>query len=78
MRLPKEEQCAYNRYMDSLSLKASEIFTLQTEEEFKVREEEKIEITKKLIFKGLDDDFILDTTGLTIDKIQELRNETKK
>jgi len=28
MRLPKEDQYGYNRYMDSLSLKASEIFSL--------------------------------------------------
>jgi hypothetical protein len=28
MRLPAEDQYGYNRYMDSLSLKASEVFSL--------------------------------------------------
>ena len=33
------------------------------------------EITKKLIIKGLDNDLISFSTSLTIEKIQELRNE---
>jgi predicted transposase/invertase (TIGR01784 family) len=77
MRLEKEDQYGYNRYLDSLHLKASEIFSLQTEAEFKVRELEKIEIAKNLILNGLENDLISKSTGLTIDKINELRNETK-
>jgi len=75
MRLPKEDQYGYNRYMDSLSLKASEMFSLQTEAEFKAKDERSIEIAKKLIFKGSDNNFISEATDLTIEKIQELRNE---
>jgi hypothetical protein len=44
MRLPEEENYGYNRYLDSLHLKASEAFTLKTEAEFKIREEERNEI----------------------------------
>jgi predicted transposase/invertase (TIGR01784 family) len=73
MRLDKEDQYGYNRYMDSLSLKASEVFSLQTEAEFKVREDEKIEIAKNLIINGLDNELISISTGLTIEKINELR-----
>ncbi len=77
MRLPKEDQYGYNRYMDSLSLKASEVFSLKSEAEFKVEEKKAIKIAKKLIIKGLDNEFISDATDLTIEKIQELRNETE-
>jgi hypothetical protein len=42
MRLEKEDQYGYNRYLDSLHLKASEVFSLQSEVEFKVREDEKL------------------------------------
>jgi predicted transposase/invertase (TIGR01784 family) len=76
MRLEKEDQYGYNRYLDSLHLKASEVFSLQTEAEFKVREDEKIEIAKNGITKGYSNEIIADLTSLTIEKIQELRNET--
>jgi predicted transposase/invertase (TIGR01784 family) len=77
MRLPKEDQYGYNRYMDSLSLKASEIFSLKSEAEYKVRENEKFEIAKNAIINGAENDFISKITGLTIEKIQELRDEMK-
>ena len=77
MRLPADDQYGYNRYLDSLHLKASEVFSLQSEAEFKVREDEKIEIAKNLITKGLDNDLIFFSTSLPIEKIQELRNETE-
>lgn len=71
MRLPKDDEYAYNRYLDSLHLKASEIFTLQTEAEFKIKEE----IAIKSLQKGLDDEMIIAITGLSSAKIQELRNK---
>jgi hypothetical protein len=74
MRLPTDDQYGYNRYLDSLHLKASEIFTLQTEAEFKVKEE----IAKKLITNGLENNIIANSTGLTEEIIEELRNELKK
>ena len=77
MRLPKDDEYGYNRYLDSLHLKASEIFTLQTEAEFKVREDEKNEIAKIGISKGYNSKVISDLTGLTFEQTEELRNEMK-
>jgi len=71
MRLEKEDQYGYNRYLDSLHLKASEVFSLQTEAEFKIKED----IAKKSIKKGFDNETISEITSLTILKIQELRND---
>ena len=75
MRLEKEDEYGYSRYLDSLHLKASEIFTLQTEAEFKVKDERSIEIARKSIFRGLDNEIIADITGLTINKIEELKKQ---
>ncbi|MFN3784278.1 MAG: Rpn family recombination-promoting nuclease/putative transposase [Spirosomataceae bacterium] len=71
MRLEKEEQYGYNRYLDSLHAKASELFSLQTEAEFKIKED----IAKKAILNKAEDAFISAITGLTIAQIQALRNE---
>ena len=82
MRLDKEDQYGYNRYLDSLSAKASEIFTLQTEAEFKIREDEKNKITLKTAVKaienGADNNFIHLITGLELEKIDALRNKFKQ
>jgi len=75
MRLPKEDQYGYNRYMDSLSLKASEVFSLQTEAEFQVEERKATEIAKNGIIEDLSNELISKLTGLTIEKIKELRND---
>jgi predicted transposase/invertase (TIGR01784 family) len=72
MRLPTDDQYGYNRYLDSLHLKASEIFTLQTEAEFKVEERKAIEIAKKLIAKGLDNQTISEITDLSLEQIERL------
>ena len=74
MRLPKDDQYGYNRYLDSLHLKASEIFTLQTEAEFKLKED----IAIKGILKGHTNQIISDLTDLPVERIEELRNELKK
>jgi predicted transposase/invertase (TIGR01784 family) len=74
MRLPKEDQYSYNRYMDSLSLKASEIFSLKSEAEYKL----KAEIAINSIKEGLNNEIISKITALTIEKIKELRNEIMK
>ncbi len=78
MKLPKDDEYGYNRYLDSLHLKASEIFSLQTEAEFSVRENEKIEIAKNGIIEGFDDLVIHRMTKLSIKKIEELRVEIDK
>ena len=78
MRLEKEDEYGYNRYLDSLHLKASELFTLQTEAEFKVEERKAIEIALNCIIEGFDNLTISKITKLTVEKIQELRNSPKK
>ncbi len=79
MRLDKDQHYAYNRYLDSLHLKASEAFTLQMEAEDKVRQDEKhknsIEIAKKLLKRGLSNIEIAEDTDLTIEQIEQLRHE---
>jgi predicted transposase/invertase (TIGR01784 family) len=77
MRLPADDQYGYNRYLDSLHLKASEIFSLQTEAEFKAKDERSIEIAKNGILEGFDNLIIHKMTKLPIQKIEELRNEIK-
>ena len=78
MRLENDDKYGYNRYLNSLHLKASEIYSLQTEAEFKVRDEKTIEIAIKLIQLGLDNTLISKSTDLTIEKIIELKKDLKK
>ena len=78
MRLPKADEYGYNRYLDSLHLKASELFSLQTEAAFKVREENSIEIAKNGIMEGFDNSIIHKMTKLSIEKIEEIRADLKK
>ena len=77
MRLDKEQQYGYNRYLDYLHLKASEALSLKIEAEEKIRKDENfkkaVEIAKKAINKGLDNNFISEITGLTIEQIEKLR-----
>ena len=82
MRLNGDDQYSYNRYMEYLSYKASEILYLKSEAEYRVREDErkintkknKIEFAKKLILKGFDNPTIADLTDLTTEEIEEVRN----
>ena len=78
MRLEKEDEYGYNRYLDSLHLKASEMFTLQTEAEFKAKDERSIEIARKLILNGAENNLITISTDLTLERIEKLRTELKK
>jgi predicted transposase/invertase (TIGR01784 family) len=79
MRLDKEQQYGYNRYLDYLRLKASEALSLKSEPEEKIRKDENykkaIEIAKNAIKKGLDNIIIADITGLTIGQIEKLRTQ---
>ncbi|TAF58062.1 MAG: hypothetical protein EAZ58_14585, partial [Flavobacterium sp.] len=77
MRLNESQQYNYNRYLDYLHFKASEALTLKMEAEDKVRQNEKLEIAKKAIEKGLDNEMIADLTGLTLEQIEQLRNKIK-
>jgi predicted transposase/invertase (TIGR01784 family) len=74
MRLNEEDQYSYNRYMEYLSYKASEILSLKSEAEYRVRKDREIEIAKKGLLKGLDNQMISDLTDLTIEEIEEIRS----
>ncbi len=76
MRLNKEQQYGYNRYLDYLHLKASEALSMQAEAEEKVRSERSVEIAKKLIALGLDSTTIAQGTDLNLAQIEQLRHET--
>jgi predicted transposase/invertase (TIGR01784 family) len=83
MRLPQDDQFSYNRYLDYLHYKASEILSLKSEEEDRVRLDERLkeksDIAKNAILKGTDDQFIADITGLSLEQIEKIRaNLTKK
>lgn len=72
MRLPKDDEYNYNRYLDYLHYKASEAYTIKTEVEFTIMGA-KIEIAEKAIAKGFDNETIVDLTGLSIEQVQKLR-----
>jgi predicted transposase/invertase (TIGR01784 family) len=78
MQLEKEDQYSYNRHLDNLSLKASEMVSLQEEAEYKVKQNERVEIAYKGIIKGYDNDVLSDLTGLGIEEIEKLRANLKK
>jgi predicted transposase/invertase (TIGR01784 family) len=76
MRLDKEQQYGYNRYLDYLHLKASEALSLQVEAEEQVRQDEKTNIAQNLISLGADNVFIAKATGLTNEQIEALRKSS--
>ena len=78
MRLDKEQQYGYNRYLDYLHYKASEILSLRLVAEDKVRQDRNVEIAKNLMLKGSEDTFIADITGLTLGQIEEIRADLPK
>ncbi len=93
MRLEKKERYGYNRYLDSLHLKASEAFSLKIqarEEGRKVgieegreegikegRKEGVIETAKNLLENGVSIDIILKSTGLTEKEIEQIKFDSK-
>jgi predicted transposase/invertase (TIGR01784 family) len=74
MRLPAVDQYGYNRYLDSLHLKASEIFSLETEARFKVIDE----VAKNGIIAGFNNVVIQAMTKLPTERIEFLRKEMNK
>jgi predicted transposase/invertase (TIGR01784 family) len=76
MRLDKEQQYGYNRYLDYLHFKASEVLSLQVEAEERVRQDEKANIAQNLISLGADNAFTTKATGLTNEQIEALRKSS--
>lgn len=69
MRLPKDDLYSYNRYLDYLHYKASEMLSLRTEAEFRILEE----VAHRSIQSGLDDETTALLTGLTLGYVQKIR-----
>jgi predicted transposase/invertase (TIGR01784 family) len=78
MRLPQDDQFSYNRYLDYLHYKASEMLSLKLEAEDIVRQNRNVEIAKNAIIKGADGQFIADITGLSLGQIEEIRTNLAK
>ena len=67
----KEERALFEKRRQSL---LEEVSALSYAEEKGVKRRN-IEIAKNLIQKGLDDDFIIETTGLSLEEVKEIRKE---
>lgn len=70
MRLNKEQQYSYGRYLDYLHLKASEALSLNISAEEKI----KTEIVIKAIQKGLDNETIKALTDFSLEQIVHIGN----
>jgi hypothetical protein len=70
----QDNQYTCNRYLDYLHYKASEILSLKSEAEDKVRQNRNIEIAENAIKKGFDDQTVADFTDLSIDQIEVIRS----
>ncbi len=87
MRLPPDEEYSYNRYLDYLHYKASEMFTIKAEDQWRIMELEKAKkeernmlnnsIVEKCILKGLDNQTIADLTDLPLEQIEAIRTKLK-
>lgn len=79
MRLDKNLHYGYNRYLDSLRLKASELMSLKIEAEENIRKDENqkkaIEIAKLMIVENETTEKIIKYSGLSTEQIEGLRNE---
>jgi len=90
MRLNKEQQYNYNRYLDYLHLKASEALSFKAEQEELIEQQIKqarqderrkaeldrnLEIAKSMLADGESEEKIIKYTGLTFGQIQKLRAE---
>ncbi|MCD4745546.1 MAG: Rpn family recombination-promoting nuclease/putative transposase [Bacteroidales bacterium] len=83
--LSEKDKPDYNKYLENLRYKASMAWSIKAEEEIRIQEEaekkgmeigiekEKKKVAYKLILKGFDNQFIMETTGLDEKQIEYLR-----
>jgi predicted transposase/invertase (TIGR01784 family) len=69
-KLSDEDKKMYNRFQENSRIEKSVTYT--------AKQERNVEIAKNLIALGLDNTIIAKGTGLTLEQIEELRNETKE
>jgi predicted transposase/invertase (TIGR01784 family) len=78
MRLEKDDQYSYNRHLDNLHLKASEMISLREEAEYKVKVNRDIENATNGINEGFDNLTISKITKLSLEQIEKLRTDLGK
>lgn len=69
--LTEEEKKMYNRFQENRRIEISVEYTAKAE----AKQEKAIEMARKAIKRGFDNETITDLTDLTIEQIEQLRNE---
>lgn len=72
MPILKVQLETYDRYWESISTEKTLMLDAFDEGKIEGKQEEKLEIAKKLKEKGLDLNFIIETTGLNKENIEKL------
>ena len=70
--LNEEERLNYHKHIENLRYEASMLWTMQIDEEERVRKDEKKAIARELKHNGLPIEIILKSTGLTQEEIERL------
>jgi len=68
MKLPEQERIAYQRYLDDLSYQASMVQSSYGIGVIEGGKEKTLAIARALKAKGIPDEVIAETTGLTLDE----------
>lgn len=71
--LPAEERESYLKHIENLHYSASMAWTLKVDAEDRVKKERSIEIAKGMIEKNIDEETIIELTGLTREELGKLR-----
>ena len=72
MKLPKDEQARYKRFLENLHYEASMVETGKVEGRIEGRKEMKHEIAKNMLVSNFDIESIVKITGLTKEEIEKL------
>lgn len=75
LSMTQEDRRACDRHMDNIMVQNDLLDNAREEGRTEGRIEEKIEIAKQLIALGLSNELIMQSTKLTSDQLQSLRND---
>ncbi len=78
MNLNEEQRKAYDDYMQNVSYHKSMLWSSHEEGREQGRREEKIEMVKKSLQKGLEFSMIAELTGLSLPEIREIQQQTQQ
>ena len=71
-KLSEEDQKTYQKHLEDLRYGASMAWIMKVDAEDRIKKNEKIEIAKGMLKKGLDIDLIEELTGLPQNEIKKL------